>query len=85
MASRWVRLRNFVTGVAPAALTASGFPGLGSVVGAINSGIGTQRNNDANAQMNQQNNAWTQHQFASRYQTTVQDMQAAGLNPMRIS
>jgi len=43
---------------------------------------GTQDTNAANREIAQQNNAWSAEQFASRYQTSVKDMQAAGLNPM---
>ena len=44
--------------------------------------LGTQDTNQANREIAQQNNAWSAEQFASRYQTSVKDMQAAGLNPM---
>jgi len=44
--------------------------------------LGTQDTNQANKEIAQQNNAWSASQFASRYQTTVSDMEKAGLNPM---
>ena len=41
-----------------------------------------QDTNAANAQIAAANNAWSAQQFATRYQTTVKDLTAAGLNPM---
>jgi len=44
--------------------------------------IGTQQQNQAAAQRQADANAFNAQQFATRYQTTVKDLQAAGLNPM---
>jgi len=44
--------------------------------------MGTQDTNQANKEIAQENNAWSAQQFATRYQTSVNDMQKAGLNPM---
>ena len=44
--------------------------------------IGTHMTNEANRDIANQANAFSAQQFATRYQTTVKDMQAAGLNPM---
>lgn len=38
--------------------------------------------NQANADIASENNAWSAQQYATRYQTQVKDLQAAGLNPM---
>ena len=43
---------------------------------------GTQDTNNANREIAQQNNAWSAAQYATRYQTQVKDLEAAGLNPM---
>jgi hypothetical protein len=52
----------------------------GAAVGAgIGSGVDT---NQAIADRADSSNAWSAAQYASRYQTTVKDMEAAGLNPM---
>jgi len=57
--------------------------GIGS---ALTSGLmsffGGERRNEAQAEQAAQANAFSAQQFASRYQTTVKDMAAAGLNPM---
>jgi hypothetical protein len=55
---------------------------VGDVVGPIASLIGTNQTNQKNWDIAQSNNQWSAQQFAQRYQTTVKDMQAAGLNPM---
>lgn len=59
------------------------FDGLG---GALISGaaslLGGERRNDAAADQAAAANAFSAQQYATRYQTTVKDMQAAGLNPM---
>jgi len=59
------------------------FDGIGT---ALTSGLlsvfGGERRNTAQAEQAQQANAFSAQQFASRYQTTVKDMEAAGLNPM---
>lgn len=44
--------------------------------------FGGERRNDAALQQQQIANEFSAQQFASRYQTTVKDMEAAGLNPM---
>jgi hypothetical protein len=52
----------------------------GAAVGAsIGGGIDT---NAANADRADANNAWSAQQYATRYQTQVADLKAAGLNPM---
>jgi excinuclease UvrABC ATPase subunit len=43
---------------------------------------GTYMTNEANKDIANSANQFSAHQFANRYQTTVKDMQAAGLNPM---
>lgn len=48
----------------------------------IGSLIGGVMNNDAARDRQNEANAFSSSQFAHRYQTTVKDMQAAGLNPM---
>ena len=55
---------------------------LGDVVGGLLGFTGAQQTNQANWDISQSNNAWSAAQFAQRYQTTVTDMQKAGLNPM---
>lgn len=44
--------------------------------------LGGQQRNDAQAAQAAQANAFSAQQYATRYQTTVKDMEAAGLNPM---
>jgi len=44
--------------------------------------LGGERRNSAQADQAQQANAFSAQQFATRYQTTMADMRAAGLNPM---
>lgn len=44
--------------------------------------IGAERANASREQIAADANAFSAQQYASRYQTTVKDMQAAGLNPM---
>lgn len=44
--------------------------------------FGQNSANAANRQMMSESNQFNAQQFASRYQTTVQDLKAAGLNPM---
>ena len=44
--------------------------------------IGGMMGNDARASQARDANAFSAQQFATRYQTTVKDMEAAGLNPM---
>ena len=55
---------------------------LGSAAGAAASLLGGERRNQAQADQAASANAFSAQQFATRYQTTVKDMQAAGLNPM---
>lgn len=53
--------------------------------GLISGGLsffGGERRNDAQAAQAESANAFSAQQFATRYQTTVKDMEAAGLNPM---
>jgi hypothetical protein len=44
--------------------------------------IGTHMTNEANRDIANQANEFSAQQFATRYQTTVKDMQSAGLSPM---
>jgi hypothetical protein len=44
--------------------------------------VGGLLTNDANKDIAAENNAWSAQQYATRYQTQVKDLQAAGLNPM---
>lgn len=57
-----------------------------AIMGGLISGglslLGGERRNVAQAEQAQAANAFSAQQFASRYQTTVKDMEAAGLNPM---
>lgn len=55
---------------------------IGAGVSAFGSLLGGQMRNDAQASQAAQANAFSAQQFATRYQTTVKDMQAAGLSPM---
>jgi len=54
----------------------------GAALGAIGSFIGGQQTNQKNWDIAQANNEWSAQQYATRYQTTVKDLQASGLNPM---
>jgi len=55
----------------------------GAAAGSAISGyLGTQSTNDANAERADAANAWSAQQYATRYQTMVGDLKAAGLNPM---
>ena len=54
----------------------------GSAIGGALSLFGSQDANAANKDIAAANNAWSAQQFATRYQTTVADLKAAGLNPM---
>ena len=54
----------------------------GSVVGGIADVLGQQQTNQTNIDLANQANQFSAQQFATRYQTTVQDLQKAGLNPM---
>jgi hypothetical protein len=54
----------------------------GDPISSILGFIGQQQTNQANWDIAQSNNAFSASQFASRYQTTVSDLQKAGLNPM---
>ena len=55
---------------------------IGELIGGALSLFGTQQTNQKNWDIAQANNEFSAQQFAQRYQTTVKDMQAAGLNPM---
>jgi len=59
---------------------------LGPLLGGLVSGglsfLGGERRNSAQAAQAEAANAFSAQQFATRYQTTVKDMEAAGLNPM---
>jgi len=52
---------------------------LGSNVGQV---YGQMETNETNRAIAQSNNAWSAEQYAKRYQTMVNDLQSAGLNPM---
>jgi len=54
----------------------------GAALGGVLSFVGGQQANQKNWDIAQANNEFSAQQFAQRYQTTVKDMQAAGLNPM---
>jgi len=57
--------------------------GIGSAVtSGLMSFFGGERRNEAQADQAAAANAFSAQQFATRYQTTVKDMAAAGLNPM---
>ena len=53
-----------------------------SAAGAALSFLGGQSTNQANIDLANANNAWSAQQYATRYQTQVKDLEAAGLNPM---
>jgi hypothetical protein len=55
---------------------------VGPLLGAAGSYLGQSSANQSNRDLMNQANAFSQEQFATRYQTTVKDLQAAGLNPM---
>jgi hypothetical protein len=55
---------------------------IGALISAGASLIGGERRNKAQAEQAAAANAFSASQFATRYQTTVKDMEAAGLNPM---
>ena len=44
--------------------------------------VGGQQTNDRSQDVAASNNAWSAQQYATRYQTQVKDLEAAGLNPM---
>jgi len=54
----------------------------GSVIGGLGSFLGQQSANRTNEMLADEANAFSAQQFATRYQTTVNDLKAAGLNPM---
>jgi hypothetical protein len=57
-----------------------------AIIGGLVSGglglLGSSMSNDANRDIANQTNQFSAEQYAKRYQTTVKDMQAAGLSPM---
>lgn len=53
-----------------------------SAAGAALSFVGGQKTNQANIDIANANNQWSAEQYATRYQTQVKDLEAAGLNPM---
>lgn len=55
---------------------------LGGVIAGGLSFLGGERRNSSQAAQAEQANAFSAQQFATRYQTTTKDMEAAGLNPM---
>jgi len=77
--------------VAPLAAEAAGIsmglpPGtmsmVGSAIGGIGSYMGQESANQANAQQSEKQMAFQKEQRATQYQTAVEDMKQAGLNPM---
>lgn len=69
--------------------SALGFSSAGSlfssaapIIGGALGYLGGQERNDAQARQADAANAFSAQQYASRYQTTVADMKAAGINPM---
>lgn len=54
----------------------------GGIIGSVLGYMGTQDTNASRERIADQANAFSAQQFATRYQTTVKDMEAAGLNPM---
>jgi len=54
----------------------------GDIGGGLLSFIGQSQANQKNWDIAQSNNQFNREQFEQRYQTTVKDLQAAGLNPM---
>lgn len=66
-----------------AAGAAAGYAIGGPAGAAVGANIGGRMDtNEANADIAASNNAWSAQQYATRYQTQVKDLQAAGLNPM---
>lgn len=55
---------------------------IGELISGALSFLGGERRNQAQAEQAQIANEFSAQQFATRYQTTVKDMQAAGLSPM---
>jgi len=55
---------------------------IGGLAGAGLSFLGQTQANQKNWDIAQSNNEFSAQQFANRYQTTVKDLQSAGLNPM---
>lgn len=53
-----------------------------STIGAGLSFLGGSNTNQANIDVANANNQWSAQQYATRYQTQVKDLEAAGLNPM---
>ncbi len=69
-------------GISPSAAF-SGLAGIaGSALGAVGDIVGGSKTNQTNIDLMNQQNAFSAEQFAKRYQTTVADLKAAGLNPM---
>jgi hypothetical protein len=54
----------------------------GATIGGVFDVFGQNSANAANRQMMNEANQFNAQQFATRYQTTVKDLEAAGLNPM---
>lgn len=54
----------------------------GSLISGVASALGGAATNQKNWDISQANNEWSAQQYATRYQTTVKDLTAAGLNPM---
>ena len=58
------------------------FDGLGGIVSSAFNFLGAQQTNADRVRIANDANAFSAQQYATRYQTQTQDMQAAGLNPM---
>lgn len=59
------------------------FDGVASgLIGGVASLIGGNKANESNQAIASANNEWSAQQYATRYQTTVKDLEASGLNPM---
>jgi hypothetical protein len=69
-------------GIDDAVIGAVAGPAIGSLIGGGLGLLGQNKANEANEAMMNQANAFSAQQFATRYQTTVKDLEAAGLNPM---
>jgi len=55
---------------------------IGGAISGVTSLIGGNQANQKNWDISQANNEWSAQQYATRYQTTVDDLTKAGLNPM---
>ncbi|WNK14965.1 MAG: DNA pilot protein [Microvirus sp.] len=62
------------------------WPAIGAAAGGITGGVmdmfGQESANEANRELQASSQAWQEKMRASQYQTAVQDLKSAGLNPM---